>query len=217
MPKLRIPKEDKPSILAISKLNEGTIQKLSDLIKHTASVSEAGTTRSLLSPLLADLNIEKHEEIAGVISTLYRVKAMREVPTDEFVDDICNGMELKEPEYSKLKNNLQALLGIEEVTLVSKAWNLQTENERLFCQARIITDLRPVFGPDINQGPKAMVITHALKLGFHRNSTEDSHEDIYVSLDADVLNALQEIIERAKAKAKILKSTISNFPYMGRP
>ncbi len=107
-----------------------------------------------------------------------------------------------------------ALLGAEAFTLTAKAQDLQTDDERTFCRARILTDLRPVFGTNIEDGPKGMVIIHLLKLGFHQAS-ERHHDEFYVALDADDLQTLKKVVERAQSKAKILRATVSNLPVLG--
>src|SRR5207253_649802 len=88
--------------------------------------------------------------------------------------------------------------------LATKVYDLSTGDERTFCHARILTDLRPVFGPNLEDGPKAMLVVHHLKLAYHGDS--DKHQEFHISLDADDLETLKKIIERAETKAKSLKS-----------
>ena len=92
---------------------------------------------------------------------------------------------------------------------------MRTEDERVFCQARILTDLRPVFGQVIEDGPKAMVVVHLLKLTFHKGS--EKHQEFFVSLDGDDLKTLRGLIDRAEAKAKTLKSSIKDVRLFGAP
>ena len=66
--------------------------------------------------------------------------------------------------------------------LDSKADDLRTEDERVFCTAKILTDLRPVFGSHVEDGPHGMIVVHLLKIGYHSGS-EKLHE-FFVSLDS---------------------------------
>ena len=44
--------------------------------------------------------------------------------------------------------------------------------ERLFCTAKILTDLRPVFDRVATDGPAALSVVHTLKLSFHHGSED---------------------------------------------
>jgi hypothetical protein len=117
--------------------------------------------------------------------------------------------DLTAEERSSFKEKLQILLSAEVFGIVSKLDDLRTESERLFCHARIMTDLRPVFGSAVADGPKAVLVTHNLKIAFHESGGKGDH-DFYVSLDAEGLNDLKEVILRAEAKANTLRSIVDS-------
>jgi hypothetical protein len=124
-------------------------------------------------------------------------------------------LRLPHAERAQFKEKLVTLLGAEVFGIVSKAWDLRTDDERVFCHARILTDLRPVFGQTIEEGPMAMVVVHLLKLAFHRGF--EKHQEFYVSLDGDDLKTLRAVIDRAEAKARTLKSSIKDVRLFGAP
>jgi hypothetical protein len=72
-----------------------------------------------------------------------------------------------------------------------------------------------VFGSNVADGPKGMVVVHLLKLGFYRGGSKRQHEEIYVSLDAEDLETLRTVIERASSKAKTLRSVVPKLPVFG--
>jgi hypothetical protein len=161
-------------------------------------------------------------EIMEALLSLYAVKSSRELPTEEFAVAVCAAAErqasdcrkLTPDEQTRSKGILIKLLNIDSIGTLTKAFDLQTSDERIFCEARIFTDLRPVFGPDIPQGPKGLVIIHHLKLSYHQPGT-NRRWNFYVSLDAEDLAALHKVIERAEQKAGALRSSVSKTPYMG--
>jgi hypothetical protein len=105
-----------------------------------------------------------------------------------------------------LSKRLAELLAMESLnTTALKAKELQLESERTFCEARVITDIRPVFGESFDD-PPTMMIVHNLKIGFH----EPGHKDIYVALDAADISALQKTLQRAEEKAKKLHSILES-------
>ncbi len=110
----------------------------------------------------------------------------------------------KIPEGVDFTERLAALLALDSLNSIAlKAKELQAESERTFCDARIITDVRPVFGENIEDSP-AMIIVHTLKIGFH----ESGHKDIYVALDAGDIANLKKTLQRAEDKANKLKAIL---------
>src|SRR5262249_4817080 len=152
-------------------------------------------------------NLADAKEIAKAIVALYAVKSIREASAEQFAEYVSEAMESLPDESLRLpsaqredfKHKLEILMGSDLLGLASKVQDLATEDERQYCSARILTDLRPVFGATINEGPKAMVVVHMLKLAYHQSS--EKHQQFYVSLDADDLAALKALIDRAEAKA----------------
>jgi hypothetical protein len=88
-----------------------------------------------------------------------------------------------------------------------KAKELQMEAERTFCDARVITDLRPVFGGNVAESPTSMVIVHTLKVGYHGTNSA-RHRELFMSLDADDIAKLKKVLDRAEEKTKTLKSKL---------
>ena len=211
MANLKIPDRHKDGLLKIQKLDAEAVQNLQAAIKKASSPS--GLNEASLISSISEIQLEDPKLIGETINALYVVKATKDVSVQEFVDDVCDAMGDR-ADRDKLTTNLLALLSIEEVGLAAKALDLQTEDERTFCTvSRILTDLRPVFGVDVTEGPKAMVIVHLLKLGYHQAGSSN-HRDVYVSMDANDLQTLRKMIDRAEEKAKSLKATIINFDYL---
>lgn len=226
LPNLKIPKRYREGVFKISQLDSRTVEEMCKVLNSTVTPSTGGPQRAMATALtsLSDANRTDFAKIADSLLALYGVKAAVDVSLEDFVGDIAEAMEsLEEERYrvpeeqgASFREKLQKLLGAEAFTLSSKAQDLQTDDERTFCRARILTDLRPVFGANIEEGPKGIVIVHLLKLGFHQTSSEAKHHDeFYISLDADDLQTLKKVIERAEAKARILRSAVPNLPVLG--
>ena len=98
--------------------------------------------------------------------------------------------------------------------MISKASRLQREGERLYCEAMILSDIRPVFGDDITSGPGSAVLTHTLKVSYHG---DEGHRDFFVVLDGEDLKALGEVVDRAQAKDESLRKVLrgTNIPDLG--
>jgi predicted amidohydrolase len=116
-----------------------------------------------------------------------------------------------------LSRRLAALLGAECVTLFAHAQDLLSEHDNVLAEARVLTDIRPLFNenqPDLIEGA---VIGHHLRL---RLLGRDPRT-VDVALDDVDLARLAEAIERASLKEKRLRSAVQDMgvplviPYSG--
>jgi hypothetical protein len=182
---------------------------------------EPGTVRTAIKSVPTRPHIANFRQVLEVLATLYQIKSARDASVEEFVDDVCDAMEsldsdlrLPHAERADFAGKLLTLLNADLFALVTKALDLATEDERTFCHARILTDLRPVFGANIEDGPAAMIIMHTMKLAYHEQG-KDKHSEFYVSLDAKDLETLRKLIDRAEAKARALNSSVKSVRLFG--
>jgi hypothetical protein len=71
--------------------------------------------------------------------------------------------------------------------------------------AKILTDVRYAFQADPEQRPYGAVIIHTLKLSYHE---QGEHKDFLVALDDEDIPILKGILNRAEAKAKVLRKQL---------
>ena len=103
--------------------------------------------------------------------------------------------------WEKLNGDIAAILSSGGLVLLAKSLDLMQGNARVFTKARILTDVRPVFGDDVTRPPLDGVVIHTLKLSFYSN---DNEEDFHMALDRGDLLKLREVIDRALAKETTL-------------
>ncbi len=165
--------------------------------------------KSPASPTVKSMSPDGVAKIMDTLKTMYTIRAIHEVPLDEFVSDICESLlehgELNAEDAPRYRARLGKVLDIEALNVAAKAVSLQNENERNFCSARILTDARPVFGNDVSAPPAATVITHTMKLSYHEGAGGRIH-DIYVVFGSSDLSDLREVLDRAEEKAKSLRN-----------
>jgi len=157
------------------------------------------------------------KKISEALVSMYLAKSGRDIPLEEFANRVADALEaLPDPalrlapgDRGPFKEKLQILLGAEVFGVISKIDDLRTESERVFCHARIVTDLRPVFGSDVRTGPMALLVTHTLKIAYH-GSGRNGDNELYVSLDARDLSELKDVILRAEAKASTLRPVVDS-------
>jgi hypothetical protein len=238
LPKLNIPERYRPILSSVRSLSERDTQQIRTVLDQVASSqprnsgaelelpSDPGAAMVAVRNASARVEIANFTKILDLLVTLYEIKSQRDVAVEEFVDSVCDAMEsLDNPEYrlapserADFAGKLLTLLNAEIFALVTKAQDLVTEDERTFCHARILTDLRPIFGSNVEDGPKAMITMHTLKLAFHQQGSSADHGEFYVAMDAEDLQALRKLIDRAEAKAKSLHSALGkNVKLFGIP
>lgn len=231
MARLTIPERHRAGVALIRQLDADSVRAIrlaldSVLAERTldeGSPSERGTEDLVASmvttvPRMAKSDLRK---IADALISLYAAKAVREIALEEFVERISDALEsldsgeakLPPDERKQFRDNLTTLLSADMFGIAAKVVDLRTDDERVFCRARILTDLRPVFGSRIEDGPQGMVVVHLLKLAYH--SASEEHPEFFVSLDSDDLQTLRKLIDRAEAKARSLKSHLKNTRLFG--
>src|SRR5262249_30267729 len=139
------------------------------------------------------------KDVIRTLHSLYNVRARADVPIAEFARDVVDAMTasgdadlmLSKTESEGFFPKLETLLSVEPLNYLAKANSLQRDHEHLFHDAKILTDLRPVFhAPD--QQPKDMIVEYTLKVVFHDGS---KHREIYMVLDESDLVRLRSTID----------------------
>ena len=218
MPKLVIPARYQQGLGKIRKLDETSIRTIKNALDKAPATTKPSDVGAVLASVASDTNVQDFREIGEALASLYIVKSANEVSVEQFTEDISEALsadpqKLPTGERLEFKKKLAELLSAESFTVVSKAFDLATEDERIFHGARILTDLRAVFGSNIEDGIKGAVIVHLLKIGYH--TTDERHQEFNISLDSEDLKTLKKVIERAEAKAQSIRSKFKEVPFLG--
>lgn len=150
----------------------------------------------------------------AILPLLYAFVAEGEKPAEvaaAVVDGIRRQQRLNESglattNLAQVKKRLLTLLGSETLSLKAKAASLVQERPCVLDEARIISDLRPVFGFK-SLRIQAMTVLHTLVLECYEGTTTKSY---HIALDASDLSNLKQAIERAEGKAKELSKLVSS-------
>jgi hypothetical protein len=134
-------------------------------------------------------------------------------PTDEVVKGVFEGLarvdgfSLWTPSQKKLlKARLKKILSDTTIRLRSKAWGLVLERPCVLGNARILTDLRPVFTSKNPASVEAFTVIHTLVL-----ETQEGPDAkvLHIALDPKDLSSLRDSIARAEHKEKVLNALAS--------
>ena len=156
---------------------------------------------SKVAPLVPSI---QPEDLDGILGALFSLSA--------FIDDVYESLSEKKSDvnFAALKLRLGELLQSAPLILATKASTVQREHASIFVNARIFTDLRPVFsnGPESIQ---AAVVFHNLKLTYVQ--CNESRE-FFIAMDDEDLAMLQKTIIRAEAKSKALRAFIEKSGFV---
>jgi hypothetical protein len=189
-------------------LSEEASSELSAAIGSSKPVLNPKKMASRIGTSVPSISAEDLTKILSALFSLSAVRVLNRVPIPEFLDDVCESLHAKKNDSNSraLRSRLEQLLQADSVLLASKASAIQREHSHVLMSARVLTDIRPVFG----EGPEsfqAAIVTHSLKLtSIHSNQVQES----FFALDDDDLIMLQKTIARAEAKSKTLRAFIES-------
>lgn len=195
-----------------------------DLLTTLSRHEPTASTNYLIERIVNEvegIGPEDAEELVGAIIGIYLGFQVYEgITVPDVVRDILSSKDLAAPEdrYEHLYRYLVDVFSIEALEITTKAVNVNIDHEHTFGNARILTDVRPVFrGASAEteaQTPAGALIVHTLKLSYYQNG---QLEDFYIALDTDDVNRLRDVLDRADSKARGLESMLSaaGVPYFG--
>jgi len=216
MPPLRIPPGYQAGISAIAALNEAEVDQLERSLGETHD--RLATERLALDVEAAVPSLDggaATEVIEALLSLIALLDEDGEV--EQLANDVAQSrdLELEENDREELARRLSRLLQLPSLALAARALDIATEHERAFHDARVVTDIRPVFGPSVPAGPRGALISAMLKIEFHPYGTQGSVEAEFFALDRADLIRLREVVDRALEKIGSLEQLVAsaNLPY----
>ncbi|HEX8354691.1 MAG TPA: hypothetical protein VF611_17420 [Pyrinomonadaceae bacterium] len=214
MASFRVPAEQASSVAKLISLPHDVLEELSSALQNAStSMSLEETIREIVLTI-DSLQEDDKAYIASVIYSLYMVRASSELTLDEFAEDILESIGesaheelLKVPEETveNVAPYVRNLFSSDPLFISAKAVLILYENNFIFSGARVLTDVRHVFGEDLSESPKAAVLVHTLRVQNLRGKPNDS---VYIALETNELQKIIDVLERAKQKAEILQATL---------
>jgi len=211
--RLSIPKSDFPTLIDVLNLNESDFRKLLEAIREATSALSRLQLETQLAPSL-EAPRHKLQDILRLFITLYRVQWEANMSTQRFVDAVIEAIQ-RNPEQSlasvgdkwdTYRHRLQALMQFDEpLGIIAKVAELTSASAQTLHDARIITDIRPVFKSDPSEAPAAALILHDLVITYH---DDDRLKTFHVTLEDNDIQILRTLLDRAEAKGKTLRSML---------
>lgn len=172
---------------------------------------------ALADRLASSVETIASEDISDMLWSLFSMYSLRdeyEISLSEVAEQIAQAMQesrneklrLTSAERGRFEERLVALLNSGKLDLLGKASVLAQDHEHFMWEARILTDIRPIFGSDPSSKPEGAVIAHTLKLTYANNSNQ--RKEFYVAMDAVDLHNLHKLLQRTEQKTSSLRATL---------
>ncbi|MBN8564185.1 MAG: hypothetical protein J0L70_26995 [Leptolyngbya sp. UWPOB_LEPTO1] len=224
MPYLRVPEEHVRGIKLLIDIEDKVFRALLnavDKVCPTLSVEKVATD---LAAEVKGIDLKDLEEITQAIVAL-QVSLNGEERDDSLIERVVTELSSSLFEHEEFSNysddqiarfsgRIHALLTANGVfKTFAKAFELRIESERILADARILTDVRPIFQDEIDEGMSAAIVSHTLRITY-RDAT--GQREFYTALDELGLDVLLEQIVRAKEKTEAIRSMLekASIPYL---
>jgi hypothetical protein len=212
----RIPAEHVSGLAGIRDLDNGTFAKLLRVLNEVTPVVHLEKLSSVITQRLPDVKPTTSIEILATVLSLYSLMLRLDLSAQEIASDVCTAIQNSKYKELKLtagaekrfKERLVKLLAIESLLYTAKAPGIIYEHENVFSDCRIITDIRPIFGLDPQEEPKAAALVHTLCITCRQG---EETKEFYIAMDADDLYMLNSTLERAFAKASTLEPVLNKL------
>ena len=217
---LQVPNRYISALELVRNLTEDASHQLLRALESARITSSAKEMANSITSSVPNIPTEELVKITDLVYSLYHVREFSELNRNDFLKELLEGFrEIAKPaisdqEFPLIRQRFKDLLGVKTLESISKAIVLQRDQDRIYCEARIISDIRPVFGDDVKEKPVAATITHTLNIGYHEGG---DHKEFYVVLDEVDLEEMEKVIKRAKVKSETLDEVLSDsgIPRLG--
>ncbi len=210
--KLRIPDSYVAPLAALAQLTPDELAAFIEAIRgQEPTLDVVELTRLIATRLSVD-----RKRMDGIVRLLARLQVVREdknLSIGEFLRALRAAIEqsgkdeLHPSNWEAFESAItEALSGTNALALSSKAFRVMAEHSHLYCSAKVLTDLRPIFRSDVDQGPATFVAVHTLRLTYHES---EEHKEFFVALDRGDIELLAAALTRALEKEASLRTFAS--------
>jgi len=210
---LHIPDEHRDPLVRLNNLSRASVDTIVAALKDCKPTFVVeNLTKALVKR--AKLSQDDARNLMWLLVSLYTVMDSSGYGVDAFLDELIQAAksQIKDTKTPVLKNweplraNLRRLLTLGTLGVSAKALGVMVDHAQVFRNARVISDLRPIFGSDPASKPEAATLVHTLKIDLR---TKEAQRAFYVAMDSRDLQILRRAIDRALEKDKALRKVCS--------
>jgi hypothetical protein len=224
---LRVPHQFLPQLQSLLEFPDERIQEFVNAIAKAGSLFN---TNDLAKEVADRTGITRRicEGVIQILAGLYTSRENQAIPLESFVDgqvapaikghlvartetqqkpdatEIARIAQETEARWVKFRDILMTCLALDDTLgTAAKAGPVMTEHERILQDARVLTDIRPIFHPELSEKPHAAVLVHMLRLTTRDIYGEQTAQ--YFALDSNDIRFIKQLMDRAIKKEETLK------------
>lgn len=224
MEELQIPDKFKPGFKLILSIDSTTVEKLMDALRQA---SPSLLIEDLASTLASRIEVLTEEEVINILEALISLFNLRDysgISINKLIKGISQAIQ-EDEEFPKISDEQEQEFGRRLATFLefdtvlnvtSKAIDVVRDHERIFTSSRILTDMRPIFESEVENGPAGVAIVHMLKIEY---VDLDGKHEFFVALNSIDLDQLRQQLDRADRKEKAIAVMLNkaNISYLNYP
>jgi hypothetical protein len=205
-----IPEEHKVALdefTSLANSNNTLAEQLLNALELASPALLVGDVAKTVSTAVG-VPIKAVRPVLFMLASMSRARASSGLSIDRFADvvgdTLAQGDSTAKENWPAVKKYLTRALSAPAIQVTAKALQIAGEHNNLFCHARIISDLRPVFDDD-TEDARALLISHQLKLAYHQSHGDEDAGEVFVSMDHADLLRLRDVVDRALRKHEKLQ------------
>lgn len=208
MPSIPVPDELVPAFEQLRGLSDTEYSAVFDVL------ADASPSEDIVASASKESELEESavRSIVRAVASLVGLSAFMPITPDEAAEQVASSPDLGVPEdeQGQLSARIKELAGCRSIRLREKIATLGMEHQRVFTDARILTDVRPVFGDEVEPGEmEGVLVSHTLKLEYI--DEEKNICTFHIVLDNRDIGTIETCITRAKEKSKLVVSTLDKI------
>jgi hypothetical protein len=206
MAELSVPEVHRGPLLRLQELAENEPDRLVEAVGDLDAFSPVPALAARLHDVSPDLTSLDSNGIALALVSL--AAQQWRWGSDELGRLLSESRDLGIPEEGResFSRVIHDLVELEVLKTMARALDVMSQQEHVFQNARILTDVRPIFGEDASAGPSGAVVIQTLRL---EHFTDGRVQSINVSLDRQDLHDLQSVVDRAVEKGRSLRDVVA--------
>jgi hypothetical protein len=215
MAQLQIPQSQEPALERIVALTDAEFGQLLSALGDAAPTLHMEAWAKTLSPKIG-LDEKSAFQVLELLGTLYRTRTMFGQTVERFAHGVCEALRSSENlklrpadgDWERLHQRFVSVLGLDRsLGITAKAIDVMVKSQNIFQGARILTNLRPIYGEDVTLPPGAGVIVHEILIMHFADGCQSKTS--HFAADVLDLQRLRDVIDRAIAKEESLKACIT--------
>jgi hypothetical protein len=209
-----MPQRIAQGIKSLSTLSEDSFDQLISVLERVKPKLFPQQISNELRSKVKDISFD---DLFAIVSTIMSLNGHRVhddgTPEDlaDFVVETAADSNVSIGDRETFKKRLLRFFELETLFVSGKALSILQSSENLFRGARIVTDVRPVFGSDTKAPPAAAVVVHMLDLSYQKDG---NIKHLYITMDSMDIDILREALDRADTKAESLKQLIKGAAFL---